>query len=154
MHIGEPEVAALVAVGQALVIDAQLLQNGGLKVMHVHGIFDDIDAVVIGCSVGHTAANTAASHPVSETIRVVITSIVLLCELTLAVDCPTELPAPDDEGIIKHTALLEIEKKRGRGLIGIAALGRNLLLGIVVRVELVDQVEGKRPVLVNTRIKG
>ncbi|SVB72562.1 uncharacterized protein METZ01_LOCUS225416, partial [marine metagenome] len=33
MHIGKAEVAALVPVGEAFVIDAELVQDGGLEVV-------------------------------------------------------------------------------------------------------------------------
>ena len=37
VHVGEAEVAALVAVGKLGVVDAQLVQESGVEVMDVHG---------------------------------------------------------------------------------------------------------------------
>src|SRR5260221_11989188 len=44
VHVGQAEVAALEAVGEALVLDAQQVQHGRLEVVHVHGLLDDVDA--------------------------------------------------------------------------------------------------------------
>ena len=37
MHIREPELAALEAVGEAFVMDTEAVKNRGLKVVDVHG---------------------------------------------------------------------------------------------------------------------
>ena len=38
MHVGEAELAALEAEGEPLVVDAEQVQDGGLKVMHMDGM--------------------------------------------------------------------------------------------------------------------
>lgn len=42
MYVGEAEGAALVAIGKALVVDAEKVQDGGLEVMDVDLVFDDV----------------------------------------------------------------------------------------------------------------
>ena len=42
MHIGEPEVAASEPVSEPFVVDAELLEDGGLEVMHVHPVLDNV----------------------------------------------------------------------------------------------------------------
>ena len=38
VHVGEPEVAAGVVEGELLVVEAEELEDGGLKVVDVHGV--------------------------------------------------------------------------------------------------------------------
>ena len=48
MDIGQPEVAAGIAIGQAGMIDSQSMQNGRVVVVHVARICGDLSAVFIG----------------------------------------------------------------------------------------------------------
>ena len=45
---GEAEVEAEVAEGETFVIDAEELENGGLEVVDVDGVFGDVEAEVVG----------------------------------------------------------------------------------------------------------
>ena len=60
VDIGQAEVAALVLVGELLMINPELVEQGGVEVVHVHGILDDIVAVVIGLAVSNAAFKAAA----------------------------------------------------------------------------------------------
>ncbi len=51
----------------------------------------------------------------------VITTIGLLRELTLAVDCTSKFTPPDHEGIVEHTALLQVKHQCCTGSIGMPA---------------------------------
>ena len=75
VDIGEPVVAALVAIGQLLVIDAQLVQDGSLQVVDMDGILGDIDAVIVGLAVAHTATDSSASHPVAEAVGMMVAAV-------------------------------------------------------------------------------
>ena len=48
VHIREPELAALEAIGEAFVVDAEAMQDGGLEVVDVHGVLLGIEAEVVG----------------------------------------------------------------------------------------------------------
>jgi hypothetical protein len=52
MHIREPPVAATVAVGELFVVEAHLMQNGGVDVVDADGIDDGIRAELVGFAVG------------------------------------------------------------------------------------------------------
>ena len=52
VHIGQPEIAAGVAVGQLLVIDAQDVQQRGVQVVDGDAVFDGAEAEFVGCAVG------------------------------------------------------------------------------------------------------
>ena len=61
--VGEAEVAALEAVGEFFMIEAEAVQNGGLEVVDMHGIFDDAVAEVIGFSIGDAGLDPIAADP-------------------------------------------------------------------------------------------
>ena len=44
MHIGEPEVAALKAIGEPLVVEAELMQQRGVQVVGMHRIAHHAEA--------------------------------------------------------------------------------------------------------------
>ena len=47
MDIRQPVITARVSVGQLFVIQTHQVQNRGMKVMHVNGVFSDVDAVFV-----------------------------------------------------------------------------------------------------------
>ena len=55
-HVGQAEVAALEAVGELRVVDAQQVQHRGVQVVNVDGVFDGGVAQLVGVAVGDAAA--------------------------------------------------------------------------------------------------
>ena len=55
LDAGEPGVQALVLEGQLLVVDAQLVEHGGVQVADVDDVVDGVVAEVVGRAVGHAA---------------------------------------------------------------------------------------------------
>lgn len=53
MHVGEPVVTPLEAEGQPLVVDAQLVERRGLKIVNMDRILDDVVAELVGTPVTH-----------------------------------------------------------------------------------------------------
>lgn len=114
MDIRETEAAALGGVSEPGVIDAELVQYGGVEIMNVDGTrskfflrwidglavgTQDIITVIVSGTIGHARLDAAARHPSGEAARVVIPTVVILGELTLGVGGATELSAPDDKSI-------------------------------------------------------
>ena len=118
MHIGQAEVAALEFVGQLLVVDAHAVQDGGVEVVDVDGVFGDVVAEVVGLAVGQAALDPAAGHPHREVAGMVVAAVVVGGEGALAVDGATELAAPDDQGVVEHAEAFEILDEGGAGLVG------------------------------------
>ena len=54
VDIGQPEVAAAVAVGQPLVVDAQQVQDRGVQVVDVDAVLDGVHAELVGGAVGRS----------------------------------------------------------------------------------------------------
>ena len=72
------------------------MQNGGVEVADVNGVFDDIVGVIIGGTVTDSAFHSAAGNPCTEAASVVIASF---AEFSLAIDGASEFTTPDHECI-------------------------------------------------------
>lgn len=59
--IGQPIVAARMAVSQLLMLDAELLQDGRLQIMYMHGLLDDVVAEVVSRPVDMAAFDPRAT---------------------------------------------------------------------------------------------
>ena len=77
-------------------VDTHEVQDGGVQVVHMHGILGDVVAEVVGLAVRGARLHAAARHPHGEATRVVITAGFRAVPLALARDAPSELAAPDD----------------------------------------------------------
>ena len=62
MDVGEPEVAARVAIGELRVVEAELVENGGVKVVEMDTAFNR-RARNVASSVLETALDAASRHP-------------------------------------------------------------------------------------------
>ena len=60
VDIRQSVVATLEAVGQPFVVNSQLVQDGGLKIVYVDGVLRNVHAVVVGFAVAHPSADAAA----------------------------------------------------------------------------------------------
>ena len=63
VNVSEAEVATLVVVGQACVIESELVQHSRLEVVHVNRVLLDVVPEFIGRPVGETRFHSATSHP-------------------------------------------------------------------------------------------
>gem|GEM_PF-5206855 len=68
MLIGEAEVAACVAVGEAGVVDAELMEEGGMQVVDFDGVFDGVFAGVVGLTMDMAGLEAAAGDPDGEAV--------------------------------------------------------------------------------------
>ena len=65
-HVGQAEVAALRAVGQLRVIDAERAQDRRVEIVDMDRILHDVVAEVVGLAVRDAALDAAAGHPDAE----------------------------------------------------------------------------------------
>ena len=92
VDIGQAEIPTLVPIGELCMIDAELVQNGGLKIVNMDGSWgeffdaridylpigvDDIVAKVIGISVNHAWFYSSTRHPDGVCPRMVVSTIVV-----------------------------------------------------------------------------
>src|SRR5207249_2153427 len=64
--VGEAEVAAVEAVGETGVVEAEEVQDGGVEVVDVDGVLDDAPAKVVGLADDLPTFDAAAGHPDAE----------------------------------------------------------------------------------------
>src|SRR5262249_8526112 len=121
------------AVGQALVVDAEGVEDGGVQIVDVDGIGGQVVAVLVGRAVGNARFEAAAGQPDGEAARMVIAAE-RAGQVALPEGGAAELAAPDDERVVEQTAALEIEDERGAGLVGGHALAAQVVHDIAMRV--------------------
>ena len=93
-----------------------------VKVVNVDGIFKDVVAIVVGFSDGDSFFYSCSSHPHTEALGMMITSVIFASQFYLTVGGSPKLSTPYEESIFQHTALLEISEESGGWMIGVAAL--------------------------------
>jgi hypothetical protein len=88
-----------VAEGELRVVEAEEVEDGGVEVMDVDGVLDDLGAEVVGLAVGDAALDAAAGEPGAEGGVVVAAAVA-------AVDGgrAAELRGPDDQRVVEHAA--------------------------------------------------
>src|SRR5690606_32895854 len=95
--VGEAEVAALEAVGEAGMVEAEEAEDGGVVVVDVDRILGDAPADLVGLADHLAPLDAAAGHPEAEGEGVVVATRDR-CEplAVLAERGPAELGAPED----------------------------------------------------------
>ena len=76
------------------------MKQCGVKIVHVHFVFNGRVPVVVSLSERDTRFDTAAGQPDAETARIVVAPVATLRER-----CTPELAAPPDQCVFKQTAL-------------------------------------------------
>lgn len=141
VNVGETVLAALKFVGELGVVDAELVEEGGVKVVDVDGFLvvlggvgldgssifvDEVVAEVIGLAEGGAGLDAAAGGPEGEAAGMVVATVVLAGELALAVRSSSEFTTPDDERVVEESSHFEVLDEGGGGLVGVVALAGEL----------------------------
>ncbi len=124
---GESLVEALEGEGEAVVVDAELVEDGGVEVADADFVFGDVVGVVVGFAVGDAAFDASAGHPGGEAFGVVVAAVVVTGESALAVGGASEFSGEDDEGVIEHAALFEVVDEAGAGLVDVVGLAAHFI---------------------------
>ena len=111
VHTGQAEVEPLVLVGEPLGLNPELVEEGGVKIAHVHHVLLGIVAKFVGVSVGDSALDSSARHPDGKAFDVMIPSV------ALSHGGASEFSAPDNERIVEHAPLLEVLDEGGGALV-------------------------------------
>ena len=77
MNIGEAELAALEAEGEAFVIDAHEVHDRRLEIVDVDFVLHGVETELIALAIAHAGLHTAACHPDREGIRMMIATPLL-----------------------------------------------------------------------------
>src|SRR5947208_1361245 len=71
-EIGQPLVAAVVEVGEPLVVKAELVEDGRVDVSGVDRVLHGLVADLVGRAVDRAPLDPAAGHPYGEAVRIVV----------------------------------------------------------------------------------
>ena len=98
----------LVLEGEAFVVDPKEVEYGGLQVVDMDGVFNDVHAVVVGLPVIEACFYASAGEPIGEAVGVMVPAVVGTSQLALAVYGSPEFATPNDKRVFQHAALLQI----------------------------------------------
>src|SRR5438067_288187 len=99
----QPEIAAVVAIRELLVIKAEQRENRGVEIVDVDFVRNSLRAELIGRAVNRAAFDAAAGQPGAEAARVVIAARELVA-VAVAHDRAPELAAPYDQRCVEQSA--------------------------------------------------
>ena len=110
IDIREAAINAVVPNGQALVINAQQVQHGGIYVVDLRGMFpvERFIPPLITLAMGNASLDAASCQPVGKDIRVMVPSLACLTAGHAA-----ELGGPVNDRVVKQTSLLEVANEPG-----------------------------------------
>ena len=121
-HAGQALVQPLVPAGETAVVNAHAVKDRCVQLIEVHRVFRDVIAEVIGFPVGHPSLDPTAGHPHTEITGMVIASVVISRQFSLAVGGSPELPTENHESVLEHPPFLEVLDKGGSWLVDVKAL--------------------------------
>ena len=112
MHIGQTKIAARVAIGQLRVIEAQQSQNRGVQIMHMNRFVFGLETKFVGRAINRAALDAAARHPHREAVMIVVAPVLLARigsgRWQFDDRRAAKFAAPDNQGFLQHSALLQI----------------------------------------------
>ena len=84
------------------------MQDRRVEIVDVDRVFGDVVAEVVGLAVSDPAFDPATCHPHAEVSWMMVATVVVSRESTLAVDGASELTAPDDQRILEHSESFQV----------------------------------------------
>jgi hypothetical protein len=75
MNVREPVITPRIPEGEFLVIESQEMQNRGVKIMNMDGVFNGFETEIIRGAVDVPTFNAATGEPHGKTIVVVISAV-------------------------------------------------------------------------------
>ena len=96
--------------------------DGGVEVVDVHGLLDDVVTELVGLTVHDALLDAAAGEPDREALGMVIAAVIVVRECALAVDRAAELTTPDHQRVVEQPALFQVVDQGVAGLVDVATL--------------------------------
>lgn len=140
MDVGKSPIDPVVANKETFVVDAEQVQNGGVKVVSVCDVVNGLKRVIVGFSVSNARLKSSACQPRRECPAVVVAAGGALCEG----EAP-EFGGPDHDGVVQESPRSQIGEQAGNRQIDLAGDGRQLLGDIGVVVPVVGRPTGAAP---------
>ena len=108
MDIGQSVTASLMSVSQTFMIDSEQMQNRSLKIMDMHTILGNVVTMIVRFSVTESWFDSTTSHPDGITTGMMIASKLVSSQPPLTIICPSKFARPDNQCVLKHSALFQI----------------------------------------------
>src|SRR5262249_50225411 len=133
VDIGQPIIAALEAIDEPGVIEAEQMQDRRLQIVDVDLVLDHFEAKLIGLAVAVAAARAAAGQPTREAIGIVVAAEhVPLGGAPFAEWCAAKFAAPNEKRRFEEPALLQVFDERGDWLVHRGALFRQPVADVLL----------------------
>ena len=132
MHVGEAEITAGVAVGEALVVDAEEVKDGGVDVVDIDGSFDGEVAEVVEHAVAGAGTQTSAGHPDGEAPGMMVAA--WFSATAFGVWRAAKLGSEDDERVLQQASAFQILQETSDGSVDGAGVLGVLFLQLAVLV--------------------
>ena len=104
VHVGQSEVAALVLIGEAFVVDPEKMHQSSVKVMHMHSVLLEIVSIFISDAMAVARIHTPTGHPSSKATRVMIPTKIRFSHLALAIVGAPKFTSPNNKRVFQKTA--------------------------------------------------
>jgi len=85
-------------------IDAHRVQNGGVKIMNMNGILDNVVAKLVGFAVTKSGLEPTTGEKHRETSGMMIATVI--ADSALRINRAAKLTAPNHQGILQEATLL------------------------------------------------
>ena len=132
---GEPDIQPAEFDCELFVVDTQAMKDGGLDIVDVDGVFDDVETEVIGLAEIHTWFDTAPGEPHSESLGMMVASFAAAQGGTgFNHRSSAELTPPDDECVIEHAPLFEVFNQGGTSFVCLFALIADASFDVAVMI--------------------
>jgi hypothetical protein len=138
MDIGESKIPSRVSKHQLLMIESEEVENGCVKVMHVHGVLYGAESESICLAIGQPSSDSASRHPHREAVVIVVSAVdfsgVGAGQGEFDHGGPAEFSAKEDQRILEHAALFEVGEKRTERLVAVFGEFAVVDLDVIVAV--------------------
>src|SRR6266853_652081 len=134
LDAGELLIQTLVLENKFFMVDAQLTENGGVKVADVDRVLDDVVGHLVGLAIDKSGLHAAAGHPDAETAGMMVAAIIFLGELALAINGAAKFTAPNHQRVLEQAALLEVLDEAVAALVNVLALRRKVARQVAMLV--------------------
>ena len=108
MDVGKAKVAALEAMSQSQMVQAELVQDGSVEIVDVDWVLRDVESEIVRLAVADAPFHPSAGHQHRKTTRMMIAPGHDFVSYVFAEWRATELATPDYQRFVKHATLLEI----------------------------------------------
>src|SRR5689334_8103790 len=107
---------------ELFMIESKEMKNSSMKIIYMNWIFLNVISEFIRFAVSHSGFYSSSCHPDRVATRMVITSIVLITQVSLTIICSSEFSSPNHERFIEQSSLFQVHHKSSRRSVGIFCL--------------------------------